>query len=230
MAIGMARAHGKRFDARRALLFALSRAPRVLALTGHMVVRLLAGFVPFAIAGGVVYLLFLRTHDINFYLSKKPPAFWAAVGIVAILAVILTVLLIQTIARWTLSLPLVLFENVHPRRALGESRQRSARHRGAIIATLVLWAAISLVALAIAASLPDAVGRSLAPQFAGSLSGIVFFVMALAIAASLLGLAVAIFNVSLSSLVLGRAFLSVGEPRQLRVPSRRRRWRGATSG
>ena len=219
MAIGMARAQGKRLDARRSLLFAFARAPRVLALTGHIVVRLLAGFVPFAIAGGVVYLLFLRTHDINFYLSKKPPAFWAAAGIVAILAVILTVLLVQTIARWALSLPLVLFENVHPRRALGESRRRSARHRSAIIATLVVWAAIGLVALAIAGSLPNAVGRSLAPQFAGSLSGIVFFVMALAIVAGLLGLAVGIFNVSLFSLLLGRAFLSVGEQRQLRIPS-----------
>ena len=219
MAIGMARAQGKRLDSRRSLLFAFARAPRVLALTGHMVVRLLAGLVPFAIAGGVVYLLFLRSHDINFYLSKKPPAFWTAAGIAAILAVTGTILLVRTIARWALSLPLVLFENVHPRRALGESKQRSARHRGAITATLVLWAAISLIALAIAALLPDALGRALAPQFAGSLSGIVFFVMVLATVASLLGLAVGVFNVSLFSLTLGRAFLSVGDPRQLRIPS-----------
>jgi len=219
MAIGMARTKGKRLDPRRSLLFALARSPRVLALTAHMVVRLLAGLVPFAAAAGAVYLLFLHDHDINYYLSRKPPAFWVAAGIVAALAVTFVYLLVRTIARWALSLPLVLFEDVHPRRALGESRQRSTGHHGAILATLVLWGAIGLAALGIAGWLPEAVGRAIAPQFAGSLSGIVLFVTLLAVVTGLLGLTVGIFNVSLFALVIGRLFLSVGEPRDLRVPS-----------
>lgn len=219
MAIGMARAQGKRLDPRRSILFTSSYAPRVLALTGHMVVRLLAGLVPFAIAGGGVYFLFLRFHDINFYLARKPPEFWAAAGIMAILAVALALLLVRTIGQWALSLPLVLFENVHPRHALGESRERSAGHRGAIIATLALWAVISLFTMALAVLLPDAIGRTLGPQFGGSLSGIVLFVTALAILAGLIGLTVGIFNISLFALVIGRAFLSVVEPRQLRIPN-----------
>jgi glycerophosphoryl diester phosphodiesterase len=219
MAIGMARTEGRRLDPRHSLLFAIARAPRVLALTGHMITRLLAGLVPFALAGGVVYLLFLRSYDINYYLSKKPPSFWAAAGIVAILGVTLTVLLARTIVRWSLSLPLVLFEDVHPRRALGESRQRSAGHRGVILAALVLWGASSVVLASVALSLPEALGRMLAPQFSGSLAAIVLFLTGLAFLNGILVLAVGIFNVSLFSLVLARLFLSVGEPRQLHVPS-----------
>jgi glycerophosphoryl diester phosphodiesterase len=44
--------------------------------------------------------------------------------------------------------------------------------------------------------------------------------MALAATVSLIALTVGIFNVSLFSLILGRAFLSLGEPRQLRIPGR----------
>ncbi|MCE7958820.1 MAG: hypothetical protein DYH06_12945, partial [Acidobacteria bacterium ACB2] len=53
MAVGLATARGLRLDARSALVFAGSRAPRILALAAHIVLRLLAGLVPFAVAGGL---------------------------------------------------------------------------------------------------------------------------------------------------------------------------------
>ena len=43
-----------------------------------MVVRVLAGLLPFARRRGLVYWALLRRHDINYYLSQRPPEFWVA--------------------------------------------------------------------------------------------------------------------------------------------------------
>ena len=78
-----------------------------------MVVRLLAGLLPFLLAAGLVYWTLLRPHDINYYLARRPAGVlgrrWRSP---ALLAVALVLLLVRTIARWALALPLVLFENV----------------------------------------------------------------------------------------------------------------------
>jgi glycerophosphoryl diester phosphodiesterase len=50
----------------------------VLRLTVNVVVRLLAGLLPFLILLGLVYWLLLSRHDINYYLAERPPEFWAA--------------------------------------------------------------------------------------------------------------------------------------------------------
>ena len=101
------------------------------------------GLLPFAAAIGVVYWTLMRDHDINFYLSQRPPSFWAAVSIAAVIVALLVVLLVRTIARWALALPLVLFEGVVPRRALGESATRLAGHRSTAIAALAVWAVLA---------------------------------------------------------------------------------------
>lgn len=114
LAIGFAAAEGRRLDARRAVFFAVSRAPRVLLLTAHMLLRVLLGVLPFAAGGGLVTFVLLRSHDINFYLSRKPPAFWAAAALVGLLAAAFAFVLVRTVARWAFALPIVLFEDVPP--------------------------------------------------------------------------------------------------------------------
>jgi glycerophosphoryl diester phosphodiesterase len=220
MAIGAARAEGKRLDARGALVFAASRSHRVLALTGHMIVRLLAGLLPFGLAGGLVYLAFLRSHDINFYLSRKPPAFWAAAGIVVFLAGAFVFVLVRTTARWVFALPIVLFEDVPPRSAIGESRRRSRGDRPVILASVAAWIAVALLVLSAATFLPELVGRELAPRLGGSLASVATFLVGFAIAWGLLGLVAAVLNASLFSLFLFRLYLAVGEPQNPRSPGR----------
>ncbi len=125
MAIGFAGADGKRLGSREALLFAVTHAPRVLRLTEHIVVRVLAGLMPFGLVGGLVYFALLRHHEINYTLARRPAEFWAAALLVAAPAAALLALLVRTVARWAFALPIVLFEDVAPRYALGESRRRS---------------------------------------------------------------------------------------------------------
>jgi glycerophosphoryl diester phosphodiesterase len=218
MGIGLAGAKGMRLNARSALAFGARRAPFVLALTAHMVVRVLLGLLPFLAALGLVYFALLRPHDINYYLAHRPPVVYLAAAIGAVILAALAALLVRTIARWALALPLVLFEGVLPRRALGESARRSSGNRWVIVAVLASWAVAGLILLTVARWLPEALGKGLALHLASSLAALLLFIAALAFLWVALGLIVGIVNVSLLSLAIVRLYLRIGEPREPRVP------------
>jgi len=219
MAVGLATARGALVNGRTALAFAGRRTTDILRLTGHMVVRVLAGLVPFLIALGLVYVAFLRGHDINYYLAHKPTEFRIAVALAAVIVAALGALLVRTIARWALALPLLLFEGVHPRKALGASAARSAGHRGLIVLVLAGWAA-SALALAFAAdAIVNGLGRAAAPHLAGSLVTLLAFLAGLVIVWAVLGIAVVVVNVSLFALLVVRIYLHVGVPDDVRLPA-----------
>jgi glycerophosphoryl diester phosphodiesterase len=219
MAVGLATARGAQVNARSALAFGGKHAASVLRLTGHMVLRVIAGIVPFLLAIGLVYLSLLHGHDINYYLARKPAAFSAALALAAVIIVALAALVIRTVARWALALPLLLFEDVHPRRALGASAARSDGHRGLIVLVLAAWAAAALAIGAAATALVNGVGRGVAPYFAGSLLTLIPFLAGLVILWAALGLAVAVVNVSLFALLIVRLYLHVGVPGDVRLPA-----------
>jgi glycerophosphoryl diester phosphodiesterase len=218
MAIGLAGARGTRLNARSALAFGAKRAPFVLALIWHMLVRVILGVLPFLAAIGVVYFALLRPHDINYYLAHRPPAFYVAVAIGAVILAALAALLVRTIARWALALPFVLFEGVLPRRALGESARRSSGNRWVIVAVLASWAIVAVILVTVARWLPEALGRGLALALAGSLAALLLFIATLAFLWVTLGLIVGIVNASLLALAFVRLYLRIGEPREPRVP------------
>jgi glycerophosphoryl diester phosphodiesterase len=217
MAIAVAGAEGRVLSARGALAFGYGRAFPVLRLTVNMVVRLLAGLLPFFLVAGIAYWTLLRDYDINFYLAVRPAAFWAAAVLAVLLLALLVALLVRTIARWALALPLVLFENVAPRRALIESGQRSTGTRGLVVAVLASWAAFAVLLLGVAAWVPEMIGRAVAPQLAGSLAPLLLFVTALVLLWAALGLVAGIVNASLFALAIVRLYLRIGDPRP-RVP------------
>ena len=218
MAVGIATAKGGSLRAKDALVFAAGCAARVLRLTANMVARVLAGLVPFLLAAGLAYLALLRDYDINYYLAARPPVFWVAAVIAAVLLIPLAVLLVRTVARWALALPLVLFENVVPRRALGESGRRTAGARAIVVVLLASWAVFAVLLLAVVAWVPEIVGRSLAPQFAGSLPLLLLFMSGLVVLWLVLGLVAGIINGSLFALTVVRLYLRIGDPAAPRVP------------
>jgi glycerophosphoryl diester phosphodiesterase len=218
MAIGLAATNGRHVTARGALAFGASRSLLVLRLAANIVVRLLAGLLPFGAALGVVYWILLRYHDINFYLSTRPPEFWTAVSIATVIVAVLVVMLLWTIARWAMALPLILFEGVSPRRALAESSARSAGHRTIAIAALAMWAALASALLAIATWVPDFIGRTLAPGFSGSMQTLLGFMTGLVLLWAVLGLVTAVVNVSMLSLVLLRLYRRVVEHERRALP------------
>ena len=219
MGIAFAAASGSRLDARSALAFGARRAQNVLRLTLNMVVRVLAGVVPFLVAFGVVYVALLRDYDINFYLAERPSEFWIAAAIVAVLALGLVALILHTVARWVFALPIVLFEDVLPFRALGESARRSKGKRGIVLAALGGWAVFSLVLLAAASAIPEALGRATAPHFAGSLAVLLTFITGLGALWVALAFAAGIVNFSLFATIVTRLYLQIGDPHRPTGPS-----------
>jgi glycerophosphoryl diester phosphodiesterase len=213
MAIGITEAKGGAMTARGALAFGAAHGLPVLRLTANMVVRLLAGLLLFLLAAGIAYWALLRDYDINFYLAVRPPAFWVAVAIAGVLLAVLAVLFVRTIARWALALPLVLFEDVTPGRALGESSKRSAGARGIVVAVLASWAAFAVVLLAAVGVVPEIIGRNAAPQLAGSQAALLLFITALALLWVALGLVAAMVNASLFALAIVRLYLGIGNPK-----------------
>jgi glycerophosphoryl diester phosphodiesterase len=217
MAIGLGSATGGQVSALGALAFGAARARDVLGLTTVIVVRLLAGTLPFVLVAGLACWALLRPHDISYYLAQRPPAFWAAAAIAAVLGAALAAWLAWTIARWALALPLVLFESVRPRRALGESARRSIGSRWLIISALALWGIAALALLSAAAFLPEIIGRILAPRLSGSLALLLVLVTGLVLLWTGLGLVVGVLNTALFALIIVRLSLRIGDLRPLRA-------------
>jgi glycerophosphoryl diester phosphodiesterase len=218
MAIGLAAAKGTQPGVRAALVFGATRALDVLRLTVNIVLRLLAGALPFLLLIGLVYWAFLRHHDINYYLAERPPEFRVAAVLVGLIGAALAFLLVWTVARWALALPLVLFEQVSPRRALAESARRSVGDRWVIVSAIVSWLLAGLALVTAVAWLRGAIGRSAAPHFAGSLALILLFIAVLALLWVAFGVAVGVVNASLLAQVLVRLYLRLGEPQDPRLP------------
>lgn len=169
MAIGVGSTAGVRIDAWQALRFAFARARPVLGLAVWVVARSLLLVAPFLAGLGLVYLGLLRDFDINYYLTEQPPAFLTAVGLVLLLGIGLATVLAPRLVSWSLALPLVLFEEIPPRRALAESARRTEGERKKITRALLRWCAASVL---LASALPAAIfglGRVVAPYGLGNI-------------------------------------------------------------
>jgi len=209
-AIGFGIAQGVVLNAQSALRFGATHAVNVLRLVAHMVLRVIVGLVPFLCVAGLAYLLLLRDYDINYYLSRHPSQFWIAVGIVALIAVGFGFLLLRTIARWAFALPLVLYENVPPRRALTESAKRAKGAHSLVLATLAVWAVAAATLLYTANWLVQTLGRTIAPLLVDSLGFLMIFIATLAVSGVVLSLILSIVNASLFSLLITRLYLHIG--------------------
>ncbi len=212
LTVGMAASCGIELSARGALLFTATKAADVCRLTAHMAIRVLVVLVPFGLAIGAAYVSLLREHDINYYLSRRPPAFWAAGAILAVLVCALAWLVLRAIAWWAVALPLVVFERVSPRKALGESARRSTGRRGTILASLAIWGATALGVWAVGAWLPRAAGRALAPSASASLPALLAFVAGLGLVWGAILVAGGIASVALFSLTILGLYREVAAP------------------
>jgi glycerophosphoryl diester phosphodiesterase len=156
--------------------------PSLLQLAARFILRLLLVALPFAAAIGLIYLLLLGEHDINYYLAEKPPAFLAAVALAAICGAGLAWMLIRVGCDWFHALPLVLLAGCSPRDARRESKRAVSGQRREISLSLALWL-LGTPLLTGLLNLPAAMlGRWLVPVLAEQL-GILALVLGLLVLA-----------------------------------------------
>ena len=100
MVIGFGSIEDRRATWLEALKYAFGRARALIDLAWFAVVRLLLISLPFLAAVGALYWFLLRTYDINYYLTQKPPVFLAVVVIAGLLLTVMALLIIIRIVVW----------------------------------------------------------------------------------------------------------------------------------
>jgi len=150
--IAAAAREDRQFTSREALEFTYRKAPSLLRLAMRIVLFLILVCVPFLAVGFGIFWMLLTEHDINFYLASRPPQFWIAVLSIGAILGIMVAIALRLIVSWFLALPLVLFEDVTPNRALQSSRERTVGHRTRFIAWIVAWFAANAVLSLVASS------------------------------------------------------------------------------
>ncbi len=176
---------------RAALLFAALRARAILIFSALFVARLALYAVPFLVLAAAIAWLLLGRYDINYYLTERPPGFWAAVVLIGVIALTLAVGILHKLVGWSLTLPLLLFTDAPPMGAFRESERITAGNRPVVVGVLALWAVIAVLLGLLLLAAFNLFGGWLIPWFAGDLSSLTL----------VLGVVVALFTVS--NLALG---------------------------
>jgi glycerophosphoryl diester phosphodiesterase len=114
---------------------------RIFQLGALQAALLAATLAPFALLAFFTYRILLSEFDIYFYLKERPPAFWRAAiigGLILLAALALTTALY---VRWSLALPILVFENRFSRAALRASNELVRGAAWRIGVALVGWLA-----------------------------------------------------------------------------------------
>ncbi len=119
--------------------YALRKALPLLRLTLSLTLRVLVYLLPFLAAVAAVAWLLLTEHDINYYLSRRPPEFVLALVIGALLSLLLLWLLGRRLLGWCLALPLVMTGDTPLAQAFKVSEEITAEHRLSCLWSLVGW-------------------------------------------------------------------------------------------
>ena len=127
-----------------ALHIMASRLVALLSYAALLALRILAIVMPFALAGILVAHQLLGAHDINYYLSARPPEFYWAATIIGVLSIVAAIILVRFLLSWALSLHMVLFAGIGPNAAFSESLEQMTGKRRRLLRTLLSGLAIHL--------------------------------------------------------------------------------------
>ena len=220
MTIVLAALRGKRPRLRDAFAHGATRAFAILRLTTFFVLRVLLIAAPFSAAAGLAYWALLTGHDINFYLTERPPAFWAAAAILAVVVSGFSAVLVHKALSWLLALPIVVFEDVLPVRAFGLSARRMAGRRKGAAGALAAWAMLAITLPFVTTWGVHAMGRTAASAFSGSMAGLLLFTGTLALVWGAASLAVGVVMAALFAWIVVRVYIADGGAPDARLPDR----------
>jgi glycerophosphoryl diester phosphodiesterase len=119
-----------------ALAVSVAALPRLLSMALRQVVVLLAWVLPPVAIAVLIAVVLMGDHDINWYLTERPPELMAAALFGALLLATAAVTATRLALDWTLAIPLCLYERMPGRAALVRSRELAAGRRGRIFVLL----------------------------------------------------------------------------------------------
>ncbi len=245
MVVGFGALDDRQINYLDAMRFGARRAGQLVVLAGEVIVRALLVAAPFLAAVGGVYLLLLSEHDINFYLSVKPPEFRLAVALAGLILAGLAVILLRLAARWILAGPIVLFDRKGARQALRDSARATSGAGWRIVLALVVWCLVIGSMSGLVTVVASFVGNRLVPDMSANLApfaaGLAFTLLLWALGE----LAVQIVAGAFFPLLLVRLYRclagpgslvpepasrgSLGDRAALRIPGKAILWAGAAA-
>ena len=114
------------------------------------------------------YSTLLSAHDINWYLAERPPAFWIAAVIGAVLATVSLAILALALVRWSLAIPVIQSEGLWGRAALKRSWQLVGRRPWRVARLVLAWIGATLLVSALVLAALRWLGSTLLGLFAGA--------------------------------------------------------------
>lgn len=216
LVVGFGAVEDRRVTWLGAIRYVFRYAHVLVKMGGHVVFRLLLISVPFFAGVVAAYQAFLTRHDINYYLTEKPPEFWWTVVIAGFLIGVLSIIVLKKCANWILAMPLILFEGNRSRQALRESVRKVADISWKVAFLLAAWIVGVALLSYIVTFIVSLIGDVLIPDIGGNLTivaaGLGFTLML----AGLGNLAIAIINTILFALLIVRFYSSLAGPGRLK--------------
>jgi glycerophosphoryl diester phosphodiesterase len=136
----------------------LPRLGAVFGLGLRLVLRVVLLALPFLAVAAAVAALMLGTHDINYYLTYRPPEFLLAAALIGVLALGMAVVLIRWLSGWALCLHLRLIDRVPAGDCFAQSAAYLRGQRGAVVRRILGWLGLRLALAACIAALMGALG------------------------------------------------------------------------
>ncbi len=185
-----------------------------------MVLKLLILATPFLAAAGGVYFLLLTDHDINYYLSQKPPKFWTAAILMGAILAAFAVGLIRTLVNWSIAIQLHLFENISPRTCLSVSQERVLGRRKHIGLWITFWLGANVLLSTWASGLAVWLARRIAPEITGSLWRLVLALGGVLTLWSIVNFLIGLLAVMTSAILLAQVYERFGRGTGFRLPGK----------
>ncbi|MFN9752338.1 MAG: glycerophosphodiester phosphodiesterase family protein [Planctomycetota bacterium] len=145
-------AQGYRVSIPAAILWSLRNLGSTALLCLAVIARTLLLLLPFLAGLGLVYWLLLGDVDINFYIDRRPPKFWLAVGLAMLVSLFAMIVIVPRLASWSLALPVLLVTDSSPLAALQTSRQLVGSFRWLVAIGWLAWALVNLLLSSLFAS------------------------------------------------------------------------------
>lgn len=197
------------------LSFLAAQAARLVRLAALMILRVLLTSLPYLALLALLYHLLLSEHDINYYLSAKPPEWKRALMLGALVGSGWAFHLLRLFINWSFSLPLLLFSKVSPLRALSMSRDAVRGHRIGIGAWLGSWLGVSVLAAALASVVVAAIGDWLVPAALDSMTQLLAVLSFIALISFVSSFVVTFLSNALLSLLIVGLFEAWGQSAEM---------------
>ena len=194
--VAVAKLKEEHITAISSIAFALKHVQKIFFFSNRLILRLLIIMLPFLALSGLVVFFFITDHDINYYLSHKPPEFMLVVGMNAVIILLMSVLLVKKLLSWSLALPLILFNDVSPADSFAKSEEMTQYKHKEIFVYYVKWAVVSMLVGVVVLGTINFIGNSLAAHYYDAIRILIFVIGLFAVLLSLANFFITIFTSS----------------------------------